>query len=46
MITIYPKSKILKDIPSLDNKKMYSLKDSNSLKTIMIINKDDFRRRG
>jgi hypothetical protein len=38
-----PKSKILKDIPSLDNQKFYSIKNQNSLKTVIIINKNDLK---
>lgn len=38
-----PKSKILKDIPSLDNKKMYSIKNNDSLKSAIIISKEDFK---
>jgi hypothetical protein len=39
-----PKSKVLQDIPSLDNQKMNYIKDSDSVKTIIVINKGDLKK--
>ena len=40
----FPKSKVLQDIPSLDNQKMSYLRDSNSIKTVIVINKGDLKK--